>query len=296
MAKDNKELLSKINNNGNGNGKTLVAPTDNIAHYLQREDVKAQIAAALPKHLTPDRLARIVLTTIRLNPALAECSTTSLLAAAMQCAQVGLEPINGMAYLIPYNRKIKQAGQPDRWVKDVQFIIGYRGLAALARRTGEVTSIAAEPIYENDVFIYKKGFNEVLEHEPNFRNRGELIGAYAYALTKDGGRYSVVMNKQEIDNIRNRSKAKDSGPWVTDYKEMARKTVFRNLAKWLPMSIEFATAAAEDEQRELGFGKDVQAIELNQKPIEAEPQSEEIQFVEEDDERVAESEAVQALS
>lgn len=255
-----KELANKIKEK---NAMATTSPSDNIAHYLQREDVKAQIAAALPKHLTPDRLARIVLTTIRLNPALAECSTTSLLAAAMQCAQVGLEPINGMAYLIPYNRKIKQAGQPDRWIKDVQFQIGYRGLAALARRSGEITTIAAEPIYENDKFIYRKGFNEVLEHEPNFRNRGELVGVYAYALTKDGGRYSFVMNKEEVDKIRKRSKSADNGPWVTDYVEMARKTCFKNLAKWLPTSVEFMTAVAEDEQKELGFGEQVQSIMLN---------------------------------
>lgn len=266
MAKNNQELLTKINGK-NGNGKALVAPSDNIAHYLQREDVKQQLAAALPKHITADRLARIALTTIRLNPTLQECNSASLIAAIMQAAQLGLEPgLLGHCYFVPFNRKIKQAGQADKWVKDVQFIIGYKGLLDLARRTGAIVSIAAEVICSNDKFVYRKGFNEVLEHEPSYIDRGEVIAAYAYATTKDGGRYAVVMNKQEIEKIRRRSKAADSGPWVSDWEEMAKKTVIRRLAKFLPMSIEFASAQAEDEKREIGFGDAVQSIEVNKEP------------------------------
>lgn len=305
MAKNNSELLNKIN--GNGNGKALVAPTDNIASYLQRDDVKQQIALALPKHLTSDRLARVALTTIRLNPTLAECNTASLMAAIMQSAQLGLEPgLLGHAYFVPFNRKIKQNGQSDRWVKDVQFIIGYRGLIDLARRSGSIVTIAADVICENDKFIFRKGFNEELLHEPSYLDRGAMVGVYAYATTKDGGHYSVVMNKQEVDKIKDRSKAAQSGssPWHSDYEEMAKKTALRRLSKYLPMSIEFASAVADDDQKEsraIGFGKDVQAIELNQKPIEAvkaEPKTEELQFVDEEDEMAAElaaeREAIQA--
>jgi recombination protein RecT len=283
MAKNNGELLSKINGNAS---KAVAVPSDNIASYLQRDDVKQQIALALPKHLTSDRLARVALTTIRLNPTLAECNTASLMAAIMQSAQLGLEPgLLGHAYFVPFNRKIKQAGQPDRWVKDVQFIIGYRGLIDLARRSGAIVTIAADVIGSKDKFTYRKGFDEVLEHEPSYIDRGEIIAAYAYATTKDGGRYAVVMNKQEIEKIRRRSKAADAGPWVSDWEEMAKKTVLRRLSKYLPMSIEFAQVDAEDSKKEaIGFGGDVQAIEVNHEPTylvdhgDTEPEVETLEF------------------
>ena len=54
------------------------------------------------------------------------------------------------------------------------------------------------------------------------------------------------MPKSEIDKRRNRSKAGSSGPWVTDYEEMAKKTVFRSVFKWLPISIEQIQATTTD--------------------------------------------------
>lgn len=176
-----------------------------------------EIRTALPKHLTAERLARIALTTIRTNPKLLECSLPSLLAAIMQSAQLGLEPgLLGHAYFVPFrNNKTGQS--------EIQFIIGYKGLIDLARRSGDIVTIASGAIYANDKFHYKKGYDEVLEHEPNFQNRGELIGVYAYATTKDGGRYGDVMTLEEVNKIKARSKAKDFGPWVSDFEEMAKK-------------------------------------------------------------------------
>lgn len=242
MAKNNHELATKIN--GNAGSK---AP--NVAHQIHDLLVRMgpQMQAALPKHLTVERLTRIALTTIRTTPRLLECSQESLLAAVMQAAQLGLEPgLLGQCYFVPF------AGR-------VQFIIGYKGLIDLARRSGQIISIAAGAIYSKDKFKYRKGFEELLEHEPNFQDRGELCGFYAYALTKDGGRFADVMTLQDIEKIRGRSKAANNGPWVTDFEEMGKKTVVRRLAKYLPLSIEVANKIAEDEQKELGE----QPIEIN---------------------------------
>lgn len=264
MATNSSELMAKMEApKANGNGKAL-SVADQVAQYLSRSEVKQQLAMAVPKHFTGDRLARIALTTIRTTPQLLECTVPSLVAATMQAAQLGLEPgLLGHCYFVPFNKNIAPKGQPPKWIKEVQFIAGYKGLIDLARRTGSIVTVAAEAIYSNDKFVYRKGFEEVLEHEPNFDNRGECIGFYAYATTKDGGRYASVMTMGDVEKIRQRSKAKDSGPWVTDFEEMGKKTVLRRLCKYLPMSIEIAQTIRADEEREYGDLPVGSSIELN---------------------------------
>jgi len=260
MAKSNGELMAKMEAQAPAERPRSVA--DEVANYLKRDSVKEQIASALPKHMTPDRLARVVLTTIRTNPTLLECTVPSLMSCTMQAAQLGLEPgLLGHCYFVPFNRKIKGSnGTPDRWVKDVQFIIGYKGLLDLVRRTGDVKEIAAHAIHECDEFQVVYGYDSTLRHVPAFGDRGPVVGFYAYAQTSDGGRYCEVMSLADVDAIRNRSKSKDGGPWVTDYNEMGRKTVLRRLCKYLPISIEIADHIGEDERREF---KDATSIELN---------------------------------
>ena len=121
-------------------------PYKTIQDLLKR--MEPQIRKALPKHLEPERLARIALTEIRKNPKLLECSRESLLGAVMTAAQLGLEPgVLGHAYLIPYwNNKTKSY--------EVQFQIGYKGLLDVVRRSGEITSISAHCVYENDEFEF----------------------------------------------------------------------------------------------------------------------------------------------
>ena len=246
--------------NGNGAEKPLTV-ADQVGAYLATEAMRRQIATALPKHLTPERLSRIALTTIRTTPKLMECTIESLLGAIMQAAQLGLEPgILGHCYFVPFNKNIAPKGAPAKWVKEVTFIIGYRGLIDLARRSGQITTIASYPIYSKDKFECVYGFEQKLFHEPSFEDRGELIGFYSYAITKDGGKFADVMSLDEVKRIRDRSKSKDNGPWVTDFEEMGRKTVLRRMSKYLPMAIEWQTLAREDEEKEFG---DATAIELN---------------------------------
>ncbi|WP_202630600.1 recombinase RecT, partial [Deinococcus alpinitundrae] len=90
----------------------------------------------------------LAVTEFRKNPMLKECTPESLLGAVMQAAQVGLEPdALGSAYLVPYYNKNKN-------VKEVQLQIGYKGLIELVRRSGQVTSIVANEVYENDEFDF----------------------------------------------------------------------------------------------------------------------------------------------
>jgi recombination protein RecT len=227
-----------------------------IAALLNDPKVKAQIALALPKHVTADRLARVALTEVRKNPALARCDQTSFLGALMTCAQLGLEPGGplGHAYLVPFeNRK--------KGITEVQFIVGYRGMIELARRSGLLDSIEARPVYEGDKFEVTLGLYGNLRHTPDFDNpnrvqQDKLRFVYAVAKLKDGGVQFDVMSRREIEAVRAQSRAGTSGPWVTHFEAMALKTVVRRLFKWLPMSIEVATAIEADERAELGLPQD----------------------------------------
>lgn len=237
MMSDLKTQLAQKAKNGNGKQPAL-RPEDKIRHYL--EAMKPQMALALPKHITADRLARIALTTIRTNPKLLECSVPSLLGAVMQAAQLGLEPgLLGHCYIVPYG-------------KEATFIIGYRGMIDLARRSGNIKSIRARCVYANDYFKLTYGLNETLEHIPwhmredqIFHEPGEFRGAYMVAEFVDGGYQIHYMPKAEIEAHRKRSKAANNGPWVTDYEEMAKKTVVRAAWKWLPISVEIMRRVEE---------------------------------------------------
>lgn len=218
------------------------------------EQSKNQFAKALPKHLTVDRLLRIAVTTIRTNEKLMRCTPYSLVGAIMQAAQLGLEPdgILGQAYLIPYGT-------------EAQFQVGYKGLIALARRSGEVKSLSAHVVFENDVFEFAYGTEEKLKHVPNFKNdRGKKIVAYAIAHFKDGGYAFDVMTEEEIAKTRKSSKAK-SGPWFDWEEEMWRKTVTKRLAKYLPLSVEFQQAAQLDEHYDMGLNVSAIAAKTEEK-------------------------------
>jgi recombination protein RecT len=110
------------------------------------------------------------------------------------------------------------------------------GILAKVRRSGEMSTIGAHVVYEGDAFTYVLGDEERIEHKPSLVNRGNPIAAYAIAHTKDGGIYREVMTLEQITQVRNVSKAKNSGPWSQWWDEMARKTVLRRLSKRLPMS------------------------------------------------------------
>lgn len=219
------------------------------------EKMKPQIQLALPRHVSPDRMLRIVLTTVQRTPKLLECTRESLLGCIVQCAQLGLEPdgLLGHAYLIPFfNSRNNQ--------HECQLIIGYKGLLKLARQSGEIASISARVVHERDEFEYEYGLTEKLRHVPSTEpDPGELIFAYAIFRLKDGAVHFDVMSVREIKAIQARSKSGKSGPWVTDFEEMAKKTVLRRASKMSPASIEdrMARALVLDEKAEAGLPQNI---------------------------------------
>ena len=227
---------------------------DTIRGFLEKS--KPQIAMALPKHMNADRLARIAMTSILRNPRLLECSPQSLVGAVIQCSQLGLEPddIRGEAYLVPFRNNKKGT-------VDVQLIAGFKGLMDLARRSGKITAIYAEVVHVKDTFSYRLGTEQFLHHiKSDDINPGEVIKVYALARFPNNQCQFIVLSMADVDKSRQRSKAQESGPWVTDFEAMAKKTALRQLCKYLPSSVELATAVALDERAEAGIPQDLEVF------------------------------------
>lgn len=211
-----------------------------LAQFVQ--EMRGELARALPAHLTPDRIARIALTELRRVRHLAECSRESFGGALMTCAQLGLEPGGalGEAYLLPFFNK--QAG-----AYEVQLIIGYQGMIRLFWQHPLAAGLDAQVVYEADEFTYAYGLVPKLHHVPSMAaDRGRPVAYYAVARLKNGGSAFVVLSPGDVEAVRRRSKSRDSGPWRTDYDAMARKTAIRQLFKLLPKSTELAQAVAHD--------------------------------------------------
>lgn len=221
------------------------------------ERMKDQWARVLPKICTPERFARMALSCIRKNKVLSEALTTadgkaSVLSCLMSCAELGIEPDGRRAHLIPF--KNSKGGY------EITLIIDYKGIAELAMRSGLVSNIHADKICDKDMFEVNKG--RIIHHVPNYKEpRGEAYAYYANVTFKDGSEKSEIMTLDEVTAISKRSKAvqnydkrKKAGeyasetPWQTDFDEMAKKTVFKRLGKWIPLSPELRDAIEKDDE------------------------------------------------
>lgn len=227
-------------------GTVATAATKTLRDHLQGDAFKEAVAKALPSHLKPERFIRVALTAMTRTPKLAQCEQASFFQCLLTLSQYGLEPDGRRAHLIPFeNRK--------RGVTECQLIVDWKGLSELVYRSGVVSTLHADVVHEGDLFDYSMG--TLTAHVPHYLRRdvakpekaGEVYAAYAMATMKDGSRKTEVMSKEQIEGIRARSRAGQSGPWVSDWDEMAKKTAFRRLSKWLPLSAEVREAVELDD-------------------------------------------------
>jgi recombination protein RecT len=215
------------------------------------DSIRKAVAEAAPKWFSADRLLRVVYSSALKNPELMNCSIDSFLVSVMQCAQLGLEPILGRAYLIPYKN-------------ECTFQAGYQGLIDLARRSGEVKDVFAMVVYEQDDFKIQYGLKKDLVHVPCFKeNPGPAIGAYTVWELKDGLKSFEFMPIHEIYKRRDVSPAyrwaknpKNPNPnqsvWDLWPEEMIKKTVIKHFAKLMPSSIEIMEAVRIETDTETG--------------------------------------------
>jgi len=222
---------------------------------LIRESTK-ELGKALPAHLSPERLVRIALTSIRLNPELTKCTPESFLGSLFVLAQFGLEPVAGRAYLLPFNNKRKDAAGNWSSVKEVQALVGYKGLVDLFYRHESALSLDMQTVHANDDFKFQYGTNSELIHKPAMKDRGAVIGFYAVAKMKGGASAFKFMSLEDcLEHGRKHSKTYDkvkkafypSSPWAANMEGMCLKTVLIQLAKLLPLSIEMQQAIQVDE-------------------------------------------------
>lgn len=232
---------------------TLKDKYDKVSGLIQ--SMQPELAKALPAHITPERVARIALTSFRKNPKLMDCTPASLMGTLMESSQLGLvlDGITGEAYPVPF--KNNKTGK-----LECTLIAGYKGLIKLAYNSGVIKSIYARVVHEKDHFEYVLGTEEKIIHNPSTdKDPGPTVAFYSVAHLTSGGVKIEVMHKHEVDKIRNASRGKNQAPWTDHYDEMGKKTVLRRNCKTLPASTELQRAVALDEMAEAGVPQNLRA-------------------------------------
>jgi recombination protein RecT len=199
-----------------------------------------EFAKVLPPHITPDRFIRTALNAIQLSPNLLELDRSSLFGAIMKAASDGLLADGKQGAIIPFKGRAQ-------WMPMVY------GILMKVRNSGELASLTAQIVHKNDQFKqWVDDSGEHVEHKIDpFGDRGEPIGVYAMAKTKDGDLYIEVLTSKQVNDIKNASRSKDSGPWSGPfYLEMWKKSAIRRLAKRLPMSTDVEAVIQSDDIEE----------------------------------------------
>lgn len=219
----------------------------NLPAMISQSEVR--IAEVLPAGMDPKRVVRLARLAVHRNPALLKCDPVSVIESILQASQLGLEiasPIGG-AHLVPYGTKC-------------QMIPDYRALIRLALKAKACSKLVAREVYAIDHFEIMQGSTDRIVHIPAIdsepRLDDDIIAFYAVATVLDEGGNLVTVHewapRGDVDKIRARSKAKDNGPWVTDYAAMGKKTMVKRVLKWLDLSPELGMAIELDNRAETG--------------------------------------------
>lgn len=219
-----------------------------------------------------DRFVRVVLNAVLSNPDLLDADRRSLVAACMKAAQDGLVPDGREAVLNIYKTK-RTTGGREEWIKAAQYLPMVGGLIKKLYESGEVTYIDAACVYANDRFVYRRGDNPSLEHEPTMDDTpGPIVAVYVVIKLKNGEVKREVMAKRDIEAVRGASKSGNNGPWVTWYDQQAIKSVIKRAYKQLPKADAFEKVAEADNQA-LGFAATPATVSeiVNNKALENNP-------------------------
>lgn len=215
----------------------IVQSKQELESLLASEGMAESLDVIIDDNLDRKKLVKMATIAASKNPKIYQCTKQSVCISVVTAAQLGLDcsGATGEAYLVPHKNTCT-------------LIPGYKGLREVALRSGKVRNIDAQLVYKCDKFRMSLGTSPAIEHDVATGDRGEIIGAYAVAFLSAGGHQAEWMTKADIEKIRNRSKCK-GGPWQSDFGEMARKTAFRRLTKYLPTSPELNKALELDNQQ-----------------------------------------------
>jgi recombination protein RecT len=244
-------------NGGNTNsGTELAERTVPIADSIR--NMADQFKLAMPRGMEATQLIRDALTCLRTTRNLARCERTSVLGGLMTCAQLGLRPgVLGHAWLLPFWDKnlpvVDEHGRERKGGYKAQLVIGYQGYRELAQRSGQIDTLIGRMVHEKDTFDIDYGIADTLIHKPFLTgSRGPAVGYYAIVKYVTGGYAFWHMSLAEVQEHRDRyamarnKQGEIVGPWKDNFDEMAVKTAFLRLAKWMPKSTELASAIEAD--------------------------------------------------
>ena len=220
-----------------------MSPTETVSTAVEKRDTgpgamieqyRSDFAAVLPSHIKAATWVRVAQGVLRRDKNLAQVAQrnpASLMQALLEAARLGHEPGTNAFYLVPFGN-------------EVQGIEGYRGIVERIYRAGAVSSVKAEVVYAADRFEWRPNEMDKPLHEfdPFDDNRGEIRGAYAYCVMRDGSTSRVVtIGKNYIDKVKRESKGSDkpTSPWQKWPDAMVLKTVARRLEAWVPTSAEY---------------------------------------------------------
>lgn len=205
---------------------------------------------------------------------LQKCDPKKVAMECMKAASLDLPLVKslGFAYVVPFKGT-------------ATFQIGYKGYIQLAFRSGQVTALNADAIYEGEKVVKDRMAGTFrIEGEPTSTTP---IGYFAYLELKNGMKKCEYMTIEELQahgKKFSQSYGSQYSPWKTNFDAMAKKTVLKKIIKYAPMTTQMQMAekmevAAEetkanaDAQSMMGSAGviDIQATEV---PVQQEPEEE----------------------
>lgn len=203
------------------------------------------------------------------NSYLLECARenpASLAEAMLDLSRVGLSlsPTLKQAYLIP---------RSDKGVKRVTLMPSYLGMEQSVLRSGKVTVIQTDLVYENDDFQrWTDATGAHFKHVPARKDRGEVEGAYCLAKFDNGQHHVEYMELADLLAIEEAAVRQNNGKitpaWRHFKPEMQKKAVVRRGAKHWPRDHHVSLVMeVMDRAQPLDFGEPVEAAQSKEAAI-----------------------------
>lgn len=203
-------------------------PVAVVCTALASPAMQEKFKQVLPPDVSLDRFTRVTLTAIQKNPAILECDRTTLYNACIDAANRGLMPDGKEGAIVSFRQK----DGPPR----AQFMPMPEGVIKEMAKAG--VKAHAVSVYEKDtVEIWNDDDGQHFEHRPVvFGDRGERIGAVAWAKDAGGRTYVEAMNMDDLLRVAQTSRSKDRngnivGPWAQWPERMEQKSVLHRLRK-----------------------------------------------------------------
>lgn len=215
--------------------QVATSPAKSLNTFLDK--YKGQIANALPKHISPDRMVRLTMTAFSQNKALQNCDLHSIFGSVVVAAQLGLEiGVGGQGYLVPYGGK-------------ATFVPGWQGLVDLVSRAGRAT-VWTGAVYRGDDFDWALGDRPYVKHRPGAGGDTWQDITHVYAVGRVNGSEFPVIEVWTMDRvIKHLNKFNKVGGRHyalekngQNMEMYARKVVLLQVLKYMPKSIEVQRA------------------------------------------------------